>query len=193
MTISRYRLEQLLASYAPRLYQEQSGRQSAVLVPIIEADDGSFDLLLTKRTDRVEHHKGQISFPGGAADPQDESLTATALREAFEEIGLPEDAVRVLGVLDQVWTPSGFLITPIVGIIDSPMPLLAPSPAEVEEILIVPLEHFFDESRLHTELRIVQGAERTVYFFDVATEPVWGATALIIHRLVNLIRANSEE
>ncbi|MGE5314849.1 MAG: NUDIX hydrolase, partial [Acidobacteriota bacterium] len=143
MTISRYRLEQLLASYTPRLYQEQSGRQSAVLVPIIEADDGSFDLLLTKRTDRVEHHKGQISFPGGAADPQDESLTATALREAFEEIGLPEDAVRVLGVLDQVWTPSGFLITPIVGIIDSPMPLLAPSPAEVEEILIVPLEHFF--------------------------------------------------
>ncbi|HLP14950.1 MAG TPA: CoA pyrophosphatase [Bacteroidota bacterium] len=192
MTFSSHTLETFFASYRPALHHVQTGFwQAAVLVPLIESGSGThnrFDLLLTKRTDIVEHHKGQISFPGGRADHSDASLMATALREAREEIGLAEDRVRIIGSLDQVWTPSGFLITPFVGIIKDPLPVLEVNPAEVESLMIVPLEKFFDEANFRTEIRIVQGMERTVYFFDVASEPVWGATALIVHRLITLIR-----
>lgn len=190
MDLSSNRLERIVASHRPALYPDQTGWPAAVLVPLIEVS-GRFDLLLTKRTDTVEHHKSQISFPGGRADEADRTLEETALRESWEEIGLPAEAVRVIGTLDQVWTPSGFLITPVVGIIPPPLPVLVPSPSEVEEVLIIPLEKFFDEALYHAELRMVRGVERTVHFFDVAAEPVWGATALIIHMLVTLLRQNA--
>jgi 8-oxo-dGTP pyrophosphatase MutT (NUDIX family) len=189
MNLTSDSLEKIIASHTPRVHSDQPGTPAAVLVPLVESA-GRFDLLLTKRTDTVEHHKSQISFPGGRVDESDRSLEATALRESWEEVGLPSDAVRVLGALDQVWTPSGFLITPIVGLIAPPLPALVPSPSEVEEIMLIPLEKFMDESNFHTELRVVQGVERTVYFFHVAAEPVWGATALIIHGLITLIRNN---
>ena len=190
MVLSRSTLIRIFASYHPAPYHDQQGRQAAVLVPLIESS-GRFDLLLTKRTDLVEHHKGQMSFPGGRADEGDVSLEATALRESWEELGLPGHLVEVIGSLDQVWTPSGFLISPIIGILRRPLPAFVPSPSEVEEIIIVPLEKFFDEKNFRTESRLVQGVERTVYFFDVAAEPVWGVTALIIHRLIALIRENA--
>jgi len=179
-------LEQIFATYPSRPHPDRSGRRAAVLVPLIATPDG-FRLLLTKRTHIVEHHKGQISFPGGAADECDAFPVGTALRESFEEVGLHSDAVRVIGALDEVWTPSGFLITPIIGVIAA-MPVLLPNPAEVGEILSFPFEAFFDDSALRTELRTIEGVERTVYFYDVGEEPVWGATALIIHRLVTLLR-----
>ncbi len=179
-------LEQIFSTYPPRTSPDRRGRRAAVLVPLVETPSG-VRLLLTKRTDTVEHHKGQISFPGGAADETDASLTDTALREALEEIGLPPGMVRILGMSDEVWTPSGFLITPIIGII-SALPPLLPNPDEVREIFTVPFEAFFDANNLRQEPRMVEGIERTVYFYDVADEPVWGATAFIIYRLVSLVR-----
>jgi 8-oxo-dGTP pyrophosphatase MutT (NUDIX family) len=184
-------LEHLFAVYPSRLHPNQSGRRAAVLVPLIESG-GRFDLLLTKRTETVEHHKGQISFPGGAVDACDDSLIAAALREAYEEVGLPADAVRILGALDEVSTPSGFLITPIIGVIAA-LPELSANPAEVREIFCVPFEAFFDESRVREELRVIDGIKRIVYFYDIGTEPVWGATAFIIHRLVALLREYGTE
>ena len=184
-TLLQY-LEHIFSSYASRPHTGRTGRRAAVLVPLIAADTG-FQLLLTKRTDTVEHHKGQISFPGGAADECDASLIGTALREAYEEIGLPPEAVRILGMQDEVWTPTGFLITPIIGVI-SALPALVPNPAEVRDIMCVPFEAFFDERRLRQETRVIDGIDRIVYFYDVGDEPVWGATAFIIHRLVSLLR-----
>jgi 8-oxo-dGTP pyrophosphatase MutT (NUDIX family) len=186
MTSLLLSLEHILSSYPSKQYIDRPGRRAAVLVPLVESEAG-VQLLLTKRTDTVEHHKGQISFPGGAADEADTSLTDTALREAFEEIGLPPGMVRILGISDEVWTPSGFLITPIIGVI-SVLPPMLPNPSEVQEIFTVPFESFFDEARLRQELRMVEGKERPVYFYDVGSEPVWGATAFIIHRLVSLLR-----
>jgi 8-oxo-dGTP pyrophosphatase MutT (NUDIX family) len=179
-------LEHIFSIYPSRPHPNQDGRRAAVLVPLIEVSEG-FDVLFTKRTDTVEHHKGQISFPGGAADATDTSLTDTALREAFEEIGLPSASVRILGILDEVWTPSGFLITPIIGVITA-MPRLLANPAEVREIFYVPFEAFFDERKLRTEIRLLEGKERLIYYYDVGDEPVWGVTALIMHRLVTLVR-----
>ncbi len=179
-------LEQIFSTYLSRLSPDQSGRRAAVLVPLVASPDG-MHLLLTKRTDTVEHHKGQISFPGGAADDTDVSLIGTALREAFEEIGLPSSAVRVLGALDEVRTPSGFLITPIVGVI-SEMPVLLPNPAEVREIIRIPFAEFLDTRNVRTEVRRAEGTERLIHTYNVGAEPVWGATAFIIHRLIALLR-----
>jgi 8-oxo-dGTP pyrophosphatase MutT (NUDIX family) len=186
MTSLLQSLEYLFTAYRSSLHANQSGRHAAVLVPLVETPNG-FQLLLTKRTDTVEHHKGQISFPGGVADDGDSSLTGTALREAFEEIGLPPESVRILGILDEVHTPSGFLITPVIGVV-SALPVLQPNPAEVCEIISVPFELFFDEGNMYTELRSIEGKERLIYFYTVGAEPVWGATAFIIHRLVSLLR-----
>ena len=155
------------------------------MVPIIVVDNKPH-LLLTKRTDTVEHHKGQISFPGGMVDDCDESSNATALREVEEEIGIPSSAITILGQLDDIHIPSGFVVTPIVGYIIS-LTALKTSPDEVAEVLIIPLEKFFDPSLRRTEMRELKGVVRQVYIYDVWKEPVWGATAHIIKQFVDII------
>jgi 8-oxo-dGTP pyrophosphatase MutT (NUDIX family) len=89
---------------------------AAVLIPLL-FEDGEWRVLVTQRTQTVEYHKGQISFPGGACEPGDVSLVATALRETFEEIGIPPEVVKVLGILDDFPTITSFIVTPVVGII----------------------------------------------------------------------------
>ncbi len=160
-------------------------RQACVMVPIILKDD-QLQLLLTKRTDTVEHHKGQISFPGGMVDECDESSNATALREVEEEIGISSSVISILGRLDDIHIPSGFVVTPIVGYIES-LSGLKTSPHEVAEVLFIPLEKFFDPSLRRTETRELKGVMRQVYLYDVWKEPVWGATAFIIKQLVDII------
>lgn len=160
-------------------------RQACVMVPLIMKED-QLHLLLTKRTDTVEHHKGQISFPGGMVDDGDESSTATALREVEEEIGIPSSAIIILGRLDDIHIPSGFVVTPIVGYIDS-LSALKTNPDEVADVLLVPLEKFFDPSLRRIETRELKGVVRQVYLYDVWKEPVWGATAFIIKQFVDII------
>ena len=143
-------------------------------------------LLLTKRTDSVEHHKGQISFPGGMVDDGDESETATAFREVEEEIGIHRSSIVVLGILNDIHIPTGFDVTPVVGYIDDISNLKLNSD-EVAEVLLIPLEKFFDPALCRLETRILMEVPRQVYFYDVWTEPVWGATAYIIRQLTELI------
>jgi 8-oxo-dGTP pyrophosphatase MutT (NUDIX family) len=160
-------------------------KRASVLVPLVFLND-EIHLLLTVRTHEVETHKGQISFPGGVCDTEDKNETETALREAEEEIGLPKSSVEILGILDDFLTPTGFLITPVVGYIHS-LPTLKPNPDEVAEILFAPLSLFADEQNYRTEERTVNGKRLKVWFFDYQQHTIWGATAAMIKHFLNII------
>ncbi|MFA6542362.1 MAG: CoA pyrophosphatase [Bacteroidota bacterium] len=184
MTLSVTHIHDILLRRQRHSIDLPSCRRAAVLMPIVRRND-SFMLLLTKRTDDVEHHKGQISFPGGMVDAGDSSAVGTALRETEEEIGLPREYVSLLGMLDDIHIPSGFIVTPIVGYVDA-LPDLTVNKDEVAEVLHIPLEKFFDCTLRRSEIRELLGVQREVYFYDVWNEPVWGATAAIIKQFTDL-------
>jgi len=179
-------LQRRLSQRQRHVIQGESLTSSAVLVPIVKKPAG-MELLFTKRTDTMEHHKGQISFPGGAADETDTSLADTALRESSEEIGLDRSAVSILGMMDDLQTPSGFIVTPVVGFIEH-LPPQQSNSDEVAEVIFIPLRLFFDDSRRHSKIIELNGMKREVYFFDVWKEPVWGATAFFVKQLVDVVR-----
>jgi 8-oxo-dGTP pyrophosphatase MutT (NUDIX family) len=160
--------------------------KSAVLVPIVKREN-RLELLFTKRSKTVEHHKGQISFPGGATDKFDISPADTALRETVEEIGLERSAITVIGTMDDLQTPSGFVVTPVVGFIER-LPPLTVNPEEVTRVIFIPLEKFFDDSLRHSDIRKRDGISVEVFSYDVWEEPVWGATAFFVNQLVSLLK-----
>ena len=135
-------------------------------------------LLMTKRSDEVEHHKGQISFPGGAADPGDKNIVTTALRETEEEIGLQPGRIEILGQYDDHATPTGFIITPVVGYIKN-LPSLSRREEEVVEILDVPVSLFLDPTKERMVQMVRHGTKVDVYFYDFGKHEIWGATARI--------------
>ncbi|MEX1276556.1 MAG: CoA pyrophosphatase, partial [Bacteroidota bacterium] len=172
------RITEFLGRHQRKELNNPALKQAAVLI-LLFPKEGSLHLLLTKRTDHVEHHKGQISFPGGARDDQDADLVATALRETEEEIGLPPGAVQVLGLFDDFETPSGFAIAPVVGFVPS-LPALSPSLHEVAEIIEVPLALFLDKKNERTVRMERKGKTHDVFFYDYNGHEVWGATAAMI-------------
>jgi 8-oxo-dGTP pyrophosphatase MutT (NUDIX family) len=135
-------------------------------------------LLMTKRSDEVEHHKGQISFPGGASDHGDKNIVATALRETEEEIGLESGKVEILGIYDDHATPTGFVITPVVGYIKK-LPSLSPGEQEVVEILEVPVSLFLNPTKERMVQMERRGMKVDVYFYNFGKHEIWGATARI--------------
>jgi 8-oxo-dGTP pyrophosphatase MutT (NUDIX family) len=142
------RIRKIVGSFKPTALEDATLRPAAVLVPLLPTDAGP-SVVLTVRTHRVEHHKGEISFPGGARDPGDITFLATALREAQEEVGLRPEDVEVLGQLDDIQTTSGFLVQAFVGLIP-PDYAFRPRAWEVAEVLIVPVAHLLDPA--HTTL-----------------------------------------
>jgi 8-oxo-dGTP pyrophosphatase MutT (NUDIX family) len=160
---------------------------AAVLVPVIQDIRGS-SLLLTRRTETVETHKGQIAFPGGMVDETDRDRVHTALREAEEELGIPPASVEMLGMLDDLTTPTGFCITPVVGLL-SHLPPLRLSPGEVAEAFTVPLEFFADPANAEKEQRSFRGAVREVWTYRYGGHVIWGATGTIIHRFMDILAA----
>jgi len=174
-----------LAVYQRRNTGRSTLTKSAVLIPIIKRENG-LELLFTKRSETVEHHKGQISFPGGATDESDFSPGDTALRETFEEIGLERSAITIIGVMDDLETPSGFVVTPVVGFVEQ-LPPLNVNPEEVAQVIFVPLEKFFDDSLRHSDIRERDGKKVEVFSYEVWEEPVWGATAFFVNQLVSLL------
>ena len=157
-------------------------RRAGVLVPLILGGDGA-DLLFTRRTDHVETHKGQISFPGGMTDESDTDIVHTALREAEEELGIGAKHVEIKGMLDDLAVPSGFIITPVVGTLRA-LPLLTPNPQEVAEAFTVPLAFFCDPANGRSELRDYRGGKREVWFYQHGGHTIWGATAMIVRLLL---------
>jgi len=159
---------------------------AAVLVPIVD-HAGEPYLLFTKRTDRVGHHKGQMSFPGGVVDPGDRSFLDAALRECEEEIALPRAAVEPLGMLDDIETvATRFVITPVVGVVRRPM-AWQPDGEEIEKVIEVPFELLAAEGSFRVEQWAHDGVTRPVYFFDYQGETVWGATARILKHYLELV------
>jgi 8-oxo-dGTP pyrophosphatase MutT (NUDIX family) len=175
----RARVRKALEDRQPRSRPPYPGtRRAAVLMPLIASCDGAA-VLLTKRTDTLERHGGQISFPGGGIEPGETPLDA-ALRETFEEIGIPPADVDVLGRLDEeVITVSGFAVTPFAGVIAHPSRLRL-SAREVRAVLQVPIEVLLDPRTARTEVWERDGRSRVVRFYAVGREAVWGATARII-------------
>lgn len=151
---------------------------AAVLVPLIK---DSQSLLLTKRSQLVAHHKGEISFPGGMQDIEDSDLLETALRETFEETGLQLQRHHVIKQLPCVSTMSSrFSITPFLGHIDR-LPVLKLNPDEIDKILIYPLVNFTAPGALKFKPFGLNGLLPT---YEIDGEIIWGATALIIHRYI---------
>ncbi len=182
------RVRQAVAEYAPRHLDHPTAIPAAVLILVYE-QNGEVQVLFTERTHQVEHHKGQISFPGGACDDEDEDLMATALRETYEEIGVRPEDVEIVGQLDDMVTISNFRVTPYVGILttQSEYPFVL-NRNEVARVVQIPLSYLLDERNIELEVRQHQGREVLVPAFSYNGHRVWGATARMLHHLLEILR-----
>ena len=161
-------------------------KPSAVLLPIFKKD-GKCHILFTKRTDHLANHKGQISFPGGGRHNNDKSLMETALRESWEEIGLRQSDVKIIGELDDAATTTSlFCITPFVGIIPYPYEFKRDT-FEVEEIFDVSLEDLMKADKKE-EMVEVGGVQIKVISYEVDGHVIWGATAWILTEFLTILR-----
>ena len=162
-----------------------SSRPAAVLILLYPGADGQARVVLTERTDRGGHHSGEVSFPGGKAEPSDADLVATALREASEEVGLDSAAagVRVLGSLPVRWIPvSNFAVTPVIAAIDR-RPALVAQPSEVAAILEPPVAAFLPGADMITVEREIRGWRISYAAYPVDGLAVWGMTAMVLGSL----------
>ena len=158
---------------------------AAVLIPLMPRCDG-MTMLLTRRTEHVKDHAGQISFPGGRAETGDDGPRDTALRETAEEIGVPPAQVTVIGYLDAYPVVTGYAIVPVVGLLDGD-PELRLDPIEVAEVFEVPLTFLLDEDNLARTTRVYKGVEVETYEYLYGGHRIWGATAHMIKNFTEKI------
>src|SRR4030042_2470867 len=180
-------IRKMLSSRERKVIDHLSFARAAVLVPLYKKG-GDCHLLFTKRTDKVKYHKGEISFPGGVFDEGDSGLEKTALREAFEEVGLKEDNVQILGALDDIITRTEFIVTPFVGVFfPYPYPFML-SPIEIEELIEVPLACLLDQDCFGERVIIQGDNKRVVESYQYGKYIIWGATARILKQFLELIQ-----
>jgi 8-oxo-dGTP pyrophosphatase MutT (NUDIX family) len=143
---------------------------------------------LTVRTNHLPQHRGEVSLPGGATDPEDDGPTATALREAYEELGIERTSVEVWGPLAPIYIPpSNFRLTPVVGFMPVP-PHYQPCPDEIAAVFTVPLRQVLDPATVVVEIWTLRGEQVHVPFFALEGYKVWGATALVLSELTARLR-----
>lgn len=164
-----------------QLMERAKVREAAVLVPLVDRPDGA-GVILTRRTQKLRKHSGQIAFPGGSIDPEDASVEAAALREAREEIALADRFVEPLGRLPRYLTTTGFRITPVVASVVPGFSLTA-NPDEVDEIFEVPLAFLMSEANHQRHSKAFDGVERHFYAMPFGDRYIWGVTAGIIRTL----------
>lgn len=179
-----------------QLVGEREAAQAAVLVPLVQRPQG-LQVLLTRRAEHLRDHAGQISFPGGRAEPEDSGPAATALREAQEEVGLPSSQVEVIGQLPVYTTVTHFVVTPVVALVHEPYRLVLDS-FEVAEAFEVPLQHLMNPAHHRRHVFAFEGSQR--HFLSMpwtgagADGPpreyfIWGATAAMLRNLYGYLRA----
>lgn len=160
-------------------------RPASVLIPLVDRPSG-MTVLLTQRTDHLPDHAGQVAFPGGSREPGDRDEIHTALREAEEEVGLAPGDVSVLGRLSAYETSTGFLVTPVVGLV-APAITIRPDPEEVAAVFEVPLEFILDPTNHQRHSRMWRGAERSFYAMPYEGYYIWGATAAMLVNLTHVL------
>lgn len=178
-------LKKMLSSRRRRVINHPPFAHAAVLVPLYQKG-GDCHLLFTKRSDQVKYHKGEISFPGGMVDEEDRELIHTALREAYEEIGLKEEDVQVIGFLDDIITVTEFIVTPIVGLFPYPYPFKV-SEIEIAELIEVPLSFLLEKECFSEKEMVRMGQRELVYTYQYKDYLIWGATARILKQFLELI------
>ncbi len=172
-----------LAAQPRRDPEQGNARRAAVLVPLFVREQMLW-VVFTRRTDTVEHHRGQISFPGGAEEPIDEDLSATALRETHEELGILPQDVRLLGTLSPIVTVTDFYVAPFVAAIPQPY-VFAPAESEIAEVVEAPVAALSDPAVKET--RSLPGRDEPVLFYRYGAHVIWGATAGILSELLEAL------
>ncbi len=165
---------------------EPDNCEAAVLVPLVKRENG-LHVLFTRRTEHLTNHPGQISFPGGHTEEDDESPEHAALRETQEEVGLPDDYIHVIGRLNDYVTRTGFRITPVVALVDAPYPT-DPDDHEVAEVFEVPLSFLMDEANHQKCSRIFMGKQRHFWAMPYGDYYIWGATAGMLKNFYNIVQ-----
>jgi 8-oxo-dGTP pyrophosphatase MutT (NUDIX family) len=178
----------LMRIYEPARLEQPNRSRAAVLVPLYEFE-GEQCVLVTKRTDLVEHHKGEMSFPGGAMDDCDESITACALREVEEELGVDPRHVEMIGALDDIVTITNFHVTPLIGVITESPYAFTLHEHEVAEVIELPISWLLEPANLIEEPRERDGLRYINYIYRYNGNEVWGATGRILHQYIELLRA----
>jgi len=180
--------ELLKRALAKRVVERADGTglmPSAVMV-LLYPKGGEYCILLNKRSEQVEHHKGEISFPGGARDSEDRDSLETALRETEEEMGINRDDITVIGEMDEVVTRSNFLMNVFTGTIKYPYPF-KPSAIEIAEVLEFPVSALIDTANRRTETRWDDGHPATSYSYVHQEHVVFGATARILQSCIDIL------
>jgi 8-oxo-dGTP pyrophosphatase MutT (NUDIX family) len=182
-------IRDFLADYRPQRLSQDRATPAGVLLLLYEREGEPY-IVLTRRTEGVEHHKGETSFPGGAFDSEDGDLLTTALRETEEEIGVRREDVEVLGRLDDIVTLTGFLVSPFVGVLRRwPYPFVA-NVEEVAELVEVPLRHLMDERNLERGTRRFGDRWWPVLSYNYGDHRIWGATARIFKAFFDNLAAS---
>lgn len=184
-------IRRVVATAPHRVIDDPSLTPAGVMV-LIYPRDGECFILLQKRSSRVDNHKGEISFPGGKRDPDDDTLLDTALRETHEEMGIDPEDIEVLGALDQTATTTGFCTSPFAGTIPYPYTFNIQED-EVAEVLEVPVSSLMDGASRRDEIRVIEGDLQNAPVFAYDGHIIFGATARILHRFIELLETSTQE
>ncbi|NIV16874.1 MAG: CoA pyrophosphatase [Woeseiaceae bacterium] len=162
-------------------------KPAAVLIPLVERGVADLNLLLTQRSAELKTHAGQVSFPGGRMEPGDADIAGTALRETEEEVGIRQSGVSVIGFLDPMPTITGYAVTSVVGIVEADYQLDIDR-TEVEYVFEVPLSFLMDSSNRRLVDREYLDSSFKMVEYHYKDERIWGATAFIIEKFIEIIR-----
>lgn len=186
-------LRRVLTAYAPQEVELEAGSRDAAVLLLVYERGGEPHVVFQRRTETVEHHKGQISLPGGAVDPGDAGHAAAALRETHEEIGVHPGDVRLLGRLDDMITVvTNYRIRPFVGWFEGSYGFRH-SEREVAYLLEVPLAHLADPGTLVADVRVIGGREVVLPSYRFGDDLIWGATARVLTNFLDLYRVMERE